>query len=181
MLAALIALMLGGIVLSLAASPPVAARLGLEPFYFVNRHILYLIPALILMLGTSLMSPRNIRRVALVVFIVSLLLIVATLMFGAEVKGARRWIVLAGVNIQPSEFLKPAFVILISWLFAESSRKSDVPATTFSLLLLLAVVGVLVTQPDFGQTMLIALVWGSLFFMAGMRMIWVVGLGGTAL
>jgi cell division protein FtsW len=71
-------------------------------------------------------------------------------------------------------------VILISWLFAESSRKSDVPATTFSLLLLVAVVGALVLQPDFGQTMLIALVWGALFFMAGMRFIWVIGLGGTA-
>ena len=68
---------------------------------------------------------------------------------GAEVKGARRWIVLAGVNIQPSEFLKPSFVILISWLFAESSRKSDVPATSLSLLLLLSVVAVLVAQPDF--------------------------------
>jgi cell division protein FtsW len=179
-LAALIALMLGGIVLSLAASPPVAARLGLEPFYFVNRHILYLIPALLLMLGTSLMSPRNIRRVALVVFIVSLLLIVATLMFGAEVKGARRWIVIMGVNIQPSEFLKPAFVILIAWLFGESARRPEMPANTAALALLLAAVTALVLQPDFGQTMLIMLVWGTLFFLAGMRMIWVFGLGGAA-
>jgi len=173
--------MLGGIVLSLAASPPVAARLGLDPFYFVHRHVLYLVPAVAVMLVTSFLSPRHIRRIALVVFVVSLAMVVATLFVGAEVKGARRWIVLAGVNIQPSEFLKPAFVILISWLFAESARKSDVPATTFSLLLLLAVVGALVLQPDFGQTMLIALVWGALFFMAGMRLIWVVGLGSTAL
>jgi cell division protein FtsW len=112
---------------------------------------------------------------------VSFALVVATLFIGAEVKGARRWIVLAGITIQPSEFLKPSFVILIAWLFAESARKSDVPATTFSLLLLLGVVGGLVLQPDFGQTMLIGLVWGALFFMAGMRLIWVVGLGGTAL
>src|SRR3984957_13255855 len=168
MLVAIGAIMLGGIVLSLAASPPVAARLGLDPFYFVHRHVLYLLPAIAVMLVTSFLSPRQIRRIALVVFIISLAMVVATLFIGAEVKGARRWIVLAGVNIQPSEFLKPAFVILISWLFAESARKSDVPATTFSLLLLLAVVGALVLQPDFGQTMLIALVWGALFFMAGM-------------
>ena len=83
MLAAVIVLMLAGIVLSLAASPPVAARLGLEPFYFVNRHILFLIPALLVLLATSLMPARHIRRLALVVFIVSLILIVATLMFGA--------------------------------------------------------------------------------------------------
>jgi cell division protein FtsW len=180
MLGALIALMLGGIILSLAASPPVAARLGLDPFYFVNRHVLYLAPALAVMLGTSFLTPRQIRRVALVVFVVSLALTAATLHFGAEVKGARRWIVLLGVNIQPSEFLKPAFVILISWLFAESARKTDVPANTFALGLLLAVIAVLVLQPDFGQTMLIALVWGALFFMAGMRLVWVLGLGAAA-
>src|ERR1700722_11494904 len=181
LLVAIAAIMLGGIVLSLAASPPVAARLGLDAFYFVHPHVLYLVPAVGVMIMTSFLSPRHIRRLALMVFILSFVMVIATLFIGAEVKGARRWIVLAGVNIQPSEFLKPAFVILISWLFAESARKSDVPATTFSLLLLLGVVGVLVMQPDFGQTMLSALVWGSLFFMAGMRLIWVVGLGGTAL
>jgi cell division protein FtsW len=181
MLLAIGAIMLGGIILSLAASPPVAARLGLDPFYFVNRHVLYLIPAIVVMLVTSMLTPRQLRRVALVVFVISFTMVVATLFFGAEVKGARRWIVLLGINIQPSEFLKPAFVVLISWLFAESARKSDVPATTFSLVLLASVLGILVMQPDFGQTMLIALVWGALFFMAGMRFIWVIGLGGTAI
>src|SRR5258708_4407797 len=180
MLAAVIVLMLAGIVLSLAASPPVAARLGLEPFYFVNRHIFFLIPALIVLLSTSLMSERNIRRLSLVVFIVSLILIAATLMYGAEVKGARRWIVILGVNIQPSEFLKPAFVILIAWLFGESARRPEMPANTAALALLLTAVSALVLQPDFGQTMLLLLVWGTLFFLAGMRMVWVVGLGTAA-
>jgi cell division protein FtsW len=180
MLAALLAVMLAGIVLSLAASPPVAARLGLDPFYFVNRHVLYLLPAIAVMLGTSLLSPRQIRRVALIVFAVSLVMVVATLYFGAEIKGARRWLIILGVNIQPSEFLKPAFVILTAWLFAESSRKPDVPANALALLLLLGTITVLVLQPDFGQTTLIALVWGALFFMAGMRMVWVIGLTGLA-
>src|SRR5262245_42971853 len=180
MLAALLAVMLAGIVLSLAASPPVAARLGLDPFYFVNRHVLYLLPAVAVMLGTSLLSPRQIRRVALVVFAVSLVMVVATLFFGAEIKGARRWLIIFGVNIQPSEFLKPAFVILTAWLFAESARKPDVPANAFALALLLGTITVLVLQPDFGQTTLVALVWGALFFMAGMRMIWVIGLTGVA-
>src|SRR5499427_2465845 len=174
------AIMLGGIVLSLAASPPVAARIGLDAFYFVHRHVLFLMPAIVVMLATSFLSPRQIRRIALVVFIVSFALVIATLFVGAEVKGARRWIVLLGINIQPSEFLKPSFVILSSWLFAESVRKPDMPATTFSLLLLLSVVGILVLQPDFGQTLLMSLVWGALFFTAGMRFIWVAGLGGSA-
>ena len=133
MLAALLGLMLAGIVLSLAASPPVAARLGLEPFYFVNRHVLYLVPAIAVLLATSFLPPRHIRRIALVVFVVSLVLVSLTLVYGAEVKGARRWLVILGVNIQPSEFLKPAFVILIAWLFGESARRPEMPANTMAL------------------------------------------------
>jgi cell division protein FtsW len=179
-LGALGAIMLGGIVLSLAASPPVATRIGLDAFYFVHRHVLYLVPAIAVLVAVSFLSPRGIRRVALAVFFVSLALTVATLFVGAEVKGARRWIILAGINIQPSEFLKPAFIILCAFLFAETGRKPDMPATSLSLLMLAVVAGVLVLQPDFGQTMLIAMVWGALFFMAGMRLIWVMGLGGAA-
>src|SRR5438874_3816478 len=180
MLASLLALRLGGIVLSLAASPPVAARLGLEPFYFVNRHVLYLLPAIVVLLATSFLRPHTVRRLALVVFLVSLTLVMLTLIYGAEVKGARRWIVILGLNIQPSEFLKPAFVILIAWLFGESARRPEMPANTIALGMLGVSVAALVLQPDFGQTMLIALVWGALFFLAGMRMVWVVGLGGAA-
>src|SRR5688572_7254451 len=181
MLAALLGLMLGGIILVLAASPPVAARLGLEPFYFVKRHVLYLIPAIGILLATSFLPPRYLRRAALCVFIVSLILVALTLVYGAEVKGARRWLVILGINIQPSEFLKPAFVILIAWLFGESARRPEMPANTIALALLFTTVTALVLQPDFGQTMLIALVWGALFFLAGMRLIWVAGLGGAAL
>lgn len=180
LLAALAALMLGGIVLSLAASPPVATRIGLDPFHFVNRHVLYLVPAIVVLIATSALPPRYIRRVSLVVFVISLALVAATLFYGAEIKGARRWIVVAGVNIQPSEFVKPAFVVLISWLFAESAQRPEMPANTIAIALLMGVVSLLVLQPDFGQTMLIALVWGALFFMAGMRWIWVAGLGSTA-
>ena len=179
-LAALIALMLAGIILSLAASPPVAARLGLDPFYFVHRHVIYLVPATVVLFATSFLEPRIIRRLALVVFLLSLVLVALTLLYGAEVKGARRWIVILGVNIQPSEFLKPAFVILIAWLFGESAQRPEMPANTIALGLLLLAVAALVLQPDFGQTILVALVWGALFFLAGMRLVWVVGLGGTA-
>jgi len=174
-LAALGALMLGGIVLCLAASPPVAARIGLDPFHFVNRQVLFLIPAALVLVATSFLSPREIRKVALIVFAVSLVLTAVTPYFGAEIKGARRWLVILGVNIQASEFLKPAFVILIAWLFAESAKRPEMPANSIALALLVVVVALLVLQPDFGQTMLIAL-----FYIAGMRLIWVVGLAGAA-
>jgi len=179
-LAALGGLMLGGIVLCLAASPPVAARLGLDPFHFVNRQVFFLAPAAAVLVATSFLAPREIRQLALVVFVVSLILVAATPYFGAEIKGAKRWLVILGVNVQPSEFLKPAFVILIAWLFGESGRRPEMPANTIALVLLVVVISLLVLQPDFGQTMLITLVLGALFYMAGMRFIWMVGLGATA-
>ena len=179
-LAAVGALMLAGVVLSLAASPPVAARLGLDPFYFVNRHIVDLVPATAVMLSVSFLNARQIRRLAIIVFIISVVLVALTPVFGAEIKGARRWLVLFGMNVQPSEFLKPAFVILIAWLFGESARRPDMPANIFSLMMLLMVITLLVLQPDFGQTMLVVLVWSALFFMAGMRMVWVFGIAGIA-
>jgi cell division protein FtsW len=179
-LAAVGALMLAGIVLSLAASPPVAGRIGLEPFYFVNRHIFFVLASVPVMLAVSFLSPRQIRRLSLIVFALSLVMVAATPYFGPEIKGARRWLVLFGMNIQPSEFLKPAFVIIVSWLFGESARRPEMPANAIALGLLLLVVALLVIQPDFGQTLLIALVWSALFFMAGMRVVWVFGLAVAA-
>jgi len=179
-LAAIIALILGGVILSLAASPQVATRIGLDPFHFFNRHVLFLLPSFIVLIGVSFLSPKQIRRTALIVFALSVALIVLTLLFGPEVKGSRRWITLIGVNIQASESAKPAFVVLAAWLFAESTRRPEMPATSMALVLLLMLVSLLVAEPDFGQTMLILMVWGALFFIAGMRMIWVAGLAGAA-
>src|SRR5271167_8893 len=179
-LGAILALMLGGVILSLAASPPVATRIGLDPFHFFNRHVLFLLPSFIVLIGVSFMSPRQIRRTALIVFAVSIVLIVATLLIGPEVKGSRRWITLIGVNIQASEFAKPAFVVMAAWLFAESAKRPEMPATSMALVLLMTLVSLLVMDPDFGQTMLILMVWGALFFIAGMRMIWVAVLAGAA-
>ena len=180
LLVAIIALMLTGVILSLAASPPVATRIGLDAFHFFGRHVMFLAPALFVLIGVSFLSPRQIRRAALLVFAVSIVLIVATLLFGPEVKGSRRWITIIGVNIQASESAKPAFVVIAAWLFAESTKRPEMPATTMALTMLLMLVALLVMEPDFGQTMLILMVWGALFFIAGMRMIWVLGLAGVA-
>lgn len=181
LLAGMVLLMLTGVVLSLAASPSVATRIGLDPFHFFHRHVLFLLPSIVVMVGVSFLSPRQIRRSALIVFALSIVLIVATLGFGPEVKGAKRWITILGVNIQASESAKPAFVVLAAWLFSESARKPEMPATSMALTLLLGLVTLLVMEPDFGQTMLILMVWGALFFIAGMRIVWVFGLAGAAI
>lgn len=180
LLAAILALVIAGVILSLAASPPVAVRIGLDPFHFFNRHVLFLIPSIIVMIATSFLSPKHIRRSALIVLAFSLILIVATLLFGAEVKGSRRWITVLGISVQASEAAKPAFVVVVAWLFSESARRPEMPATSMALALLLMLVALLVAEPDFGQTMLVLATWGTLFFLAGMRMIWVFGLAGAS-
>ena len=175
LLASLTGLMVLGLVLTLAGSPPVAERLGLPTFHFVNRQVIYLIPAAVLIIATSFLSPRLVRRAALLVFCVGMALVIAAILFGVEVKGARRWI----FGIQPSEFVKPAFVILAAWAFSEGARRRDVPANLMALLLLPATIVPLILQPDFGQTMLISMVWAALFFMAGLHWFWVGGIGGV--
>jgi cell division protein FtsW len=172
-------LMVIGVVLLMAGGPPVAERLGLSTFHFVNRQAIFLAPAVVILLFVSFLSPRWVRRLALVTFIGSLIGVVACLYFGAEVKGARRWLSLAGMTVQPSEFLKPAFVILVAWAFSEGAKRSDVPATALAMLLLPLTVVPLILQPDFGQTMLVTLVWCGLFFIAGLHWFWVMGLGGA--
>jgi cell division protein FtsW len=109
------------------------------------------------------------------VFIGAMALVFAALLLGAEVKGARRWI----FGVQPSEFVKPAFAVLAGWAFSEGARRRDVPANMLAILILPATVVPLIMQPDFGQTMLISLVWGALFFMAGLHWFWVAGIGGA--
>lgn len=178
-LAALIALMVSGVVLLMAGGPPVAERLGLSTFHFVNRQAAYLAAAVVIFLGVSFMSPRQVRRTALLIYVVSLAMVFGTLYFGVEVKGAKRWLTLGPLgSVQPSEFVKPAFVVLAAWAFAEGTRRPDLPGTILALLILPFTIVPLVLQPDFGQTMLISLVWAGLFFVAGLHWFWVIGLGG---
>ena len=128
MFSTVLLLMIGGLVLSLAASPPVATRLGLDTFHFFTRHALMIGPALIVLVGASLLSPRMIRRASLVIFALGMVLMVATLFLGVEIKGAIRWLQFGGVSIQPSEFVKPAFVVVCAWLFSETQSRDNMPS-----------------------------------------------------
>mgnify|MGYP000977379366 FL=1 len=166
-----------GFMLSFAASPAVAERLNLDSFHFVKRHAAFLLPALGVMIGLSFLSPRQVRRTAMVILAVSLLMMVAALFFGVEVKGARRWVTIAGISIQPSEFMKPAFVVICAWLFAEHARQPEIPGNLFAIILFGIVAALLIAQPDLGQTILVSAVWGGMFFMAGMPWLWITLLG----
>jgi len=180
-LAAFLSLMGLGILLSFAASPAVAERIGLDSFHFATRQIIFMIPALITMISVSFLTPRQVRRLAIIMLGLSLLTMVAVLRFGVEVKGAHRWVSVMGVSIQPSEFLKPAFVIICAWLFAERARNPRVPGFIGAIALLLVSVGLLVAQPDLGQTTLVLGTWGVMFFMAGMPWLWIVVIGALGI
>lgn len=170
-----------GFMLSFAASPPVAERLGLESFYFVKRHAVFLMPAIITMVAVSFLSPRQVRRAALLILCLSICAMVLALFIGVEVKGSRRWISIAGLSVQPSEFMKPAFVIICAWLFSEHSRHPEIPGNLFAIILFIIVAALLVAQPDLGQTMLTAAIWGGMFFMAGMSWFWIMLLGALGI
>ncbi len=178
-LAAFILLMGLGFMLSFAASPAVAERIGLDSFHFVERHAMFIVPSLAVMFGLSFLSPRQVRRTAIILLAAALVMMVLALFFGVEVKGARRWIGVGVFSIQPSEFMKPAFVIVCAWLFSEHARQPEIPGNLFAIILFGIVAALLVAQPDLGQTILTSVVWGGMFFMAGMPWIWIFLLGGV--
>jgi cell division protein FtsW len=171
--AALAALAVFGTLLALAASPAVAERLHLPPFYFVERQLLLLPVAVALMFGVSLLSPRQVRRLAAIVFIVSLVLLIATLIVGSEIKGAQRWITIAGFSLQPSEFIKPAFAVVAAWMFAEQNLTEAFPGNIIATALCLLIVALLIMQPDLGMAVLLSAIWFAEFFLAGMPVFWV--------
>lgn len=164
-----------GAVMSMAASPAVAERLGYAPLHFVDRELVTVPLALALMFAASLLSPRQVRRVALVGFAIAFVLVVLTFFVGVEIKGARRWISLPGGELQPSEFVKPTFAIVAAWLFARSKEEPRFPGNAIAIGLFVALVAMLLKQPDFGMAVVVAAVWFIQFYIAGLRLYWVAG------
>ena len=180
-LAAFLCLMGLGVVLSFAASPAVAERIGLDSHHFVTRQIVFAVPAIALMIAVSFLRARHVRRMALLLLVGSILAMIVTLHVGVEIKGSRRWLSLAGFSLQPSEFLKPAFVVMCAWLFAEHKRQPDIPGNLFAIIMLGLVSALLVAQPDLGQAILIAGTWGAMFFIAGVSWLWIAVLVSLAI
>jgi len=160
-----------GAILVLAASPAVANRIGLESFHFVHRHFIFLPMALMVMIGTSLLTPRGVRRLALLVFVGAIVAMIAVLLVGVETKGATRWLSIAGFSLQPSEFIKPSFAVVAAWMFSAQKLDEDVPGYAIAIFLFVTVVGLLLLQPDFGMSIVISCVWAVQFFIAGLPLV----------
>lgn len=167
LLAVLLALVAVGFALALAASPTVAVKRGLPAFHFAERQLVLGTVGLLAMLAVSALDPRQLRRLALALFVISVGLMIWAAVGGPDVKGARRWIRVAGFSFQPSEIGKPALIVLVAWLMSESMLRRDVPAIPLAIAITLLFAGLLVAQPDVGQTFLVALVWGALFLVSG--------------
>lgn len=171
-----------GLLLGLASSPPLAARNGLEPFYYVSRQAVFGMMALVAMFITSMMSPAMVRRLAVLGFFAAFAALLLLPVFGTDYgKGAVRWYSLGFASVQPSEFLKPGFVVMSAWLMSASQEINGPPGRTLSFILTLTIVSFLVMQPDFGQASLILFSWGVMYFVAGAPLVLLVGMAGMVL
>jgi cell division protein FtsW len=174
-----------GLLLGLAASVPLATRNGLEPFHYVQRQALFGTVALVAMALTSMMTPEMVRRFGVLGFLAAFGALALLPFFGTDFgKGAVRWFSFGFASFQPSEFLKPFFVVLAAWLMAASQEPGGPPGKAISFVLAALIVLLLAFQPDFGQAALVLFGWGVIYFVAGAPMlligivIAIVGAGG---
>ncbi|TDE41079.1 putative lipid II flippase FtsW [Antarcticimicrobium sediminis] len=169
-----------GLLLGLAASPPLAARNGFDPFHYVERQAVFGALAMAAMLLTSMMSPTLVRRLAVLGFVGAFAALALLPVLGTDFgKGAVRWYSLGFASVQPSEFMKPVFIVVAAWLLASSQQINGPPGKTWSAMLCVTIVGMLVMQPDFGQASLVLFGWGVMYFVAGAPMTLMVGMAGA--
>jgi cell division protein FtsW len=169
-----------GYILILAASPAVAVRIGDARNALIIKQVAFLAIAGCIVCAVSLLSPRGVRRLAVAGCIMGLLLTAATLAVGVEIKGARRWIALPGLSLQPSEFLKPCFAVLAAWLIAEAHRTRGFPGRLVAAGIYLMIVALLKEQPDVGMTGVITAVFFAQLFVDGLNLFFV-GVGVAAI
>jgi cell division protein FtsW len=181
LLGATLALIGLGVLLSFGSSPAAASRLDIPfPFHFAVRQSIYAVGGVAVLLTVSSLSPKGVRRTAFFVYLVSIALMLALVFLGHAAKGATRWVEIAGFTLQPSEFMKPALIVLIAWMFAEGQKGEGVPGVSIAFGLYALAVVLLLVEPDVGQTVLITIAFGAAFWMAGVPMSWVMVLGGMA-
>ena len=170
-----------GVALSFASSPAAAMRMNIgDPFHFAVRQCVFGAGAALVLLSVSLLAVRIIRRSAFFIWLAAIAVMIALPLFGHNAKGATRWLEIGGFTLQPSEFMKPALVILVAWMFAEGQKGEGVPGVSIAFGLYGISIALLLIQPDVGQSVLITVAFGAAFWMAGVPISWVMLLGGVA-
>lgn len=163
-----------GTVLVMASSPSIADSRGLAPFYFVKRQSIYLLLAFVTLFFFSSMPPIYLRRIAALGFIASIVLLILVLLLGEDVKGAKRWIGIANFSMQPSEFVKPFFIVLTGWILALNNIREKFHGYLIVIGLWAVLALLLVAQPDIGMTIIVSMVCGAQLFLAGLPMVLVI-------
>ena len=173
-----------GLLMSLAAGPPAAERLGYaNEFHFVQRHAMFVGVGVSVMVGVSILDRVWARRLAALVFFGSIVLLAFILVAGYEAKGAQRWIRIGSFGLQPSEFVKPALIVLSGWLLAQRRIYPNGPWAAITLVFFCTTLGFLLLQPDVGQSALLTAAFIVTFFVSGLPWRWaaIFAGGGTAL
>ncbi len=180
-LSILICLLGAGLILSMASSPAAAARLDYaNPFYFLYKHAIFVGMGVFGMFIVSLFDAVNARRIAVLTLVGSFLIMLALPIIGYEVKGATRWVRIGPLGLQPSEFAKPAFIVFAAWMFSIRKRDPNVPAVAIVFAAYIALIGLLISQPDFGQSFLLTLGFAAVFFFAGLSLGWLLVMLGIS-
>jgi cell division protein FtsW len=171
-----------GVLMSFAASPAAASRMNLgDPFHFAVRQCVFAAASAFILISASMLDVRNVRRAAFFIWVVAIAVMIALPFIGHNAKGATRWLEFGGFTFQPSEYMKPALMILVAWMFAEGQKGEGVPGVSIAFVLYFISIGLLLIQPDVGQTVLITIAFGAAFWMAGVPISWVMGLGAVAI
>jgi cell division protein FtsW len=168
LLGLILILMVFGIALVATASPPVALRIGLNEYHFLFRHLLILVVSFAIMIGVSMLGVRQIWRFSFVMMVGSFFALVYVLFFGSEIKGAQRWIHLPGFSLQPSEFAKSSFIVVVAWLLSIKKQKKDFPAIKIISAIFAFLIGLIILQPDIGTTFIIISGFLTVIFLAGL-------------
>ncbi len=188
LLGAVVLLVVLGVMMSFASSPAAAARMHLdEPFHFAVRQCFFAAAGLGILLSTTVLDARGVRRASFFIWILAIGIMVVLPFIGHNAKGATRWLEFGGFSLQPSEFMKPALIILVAWMFSEGQKGQGVPGVSIAFFLYLVSIVLLLIQPDVGQTVLLSVAFGAAFWMAGVPLSWiafmfvlgVTGLGST--
>jgi cell division protein FtsW len=180
LLAALV-LMATGVALSFASSPAaiLADESITDPFHYSWRMMVWAGGGATVMFIMSLMSPKGVRRVAVLTLLGGIVVMAALPFIGNEVKGAARWVNLGPFSLQPSEFVKPSLIVFAAWMFAEGQKGQGVPGVSIAFGFWALVVGLLLIQPDIGQTLLTTATFMAVFFMAGVPLKWMAALAAA--
>lgn len=184
LIAAALILLGAGMVLSLAAGPAAAAKIGYDdPYHFVYRQAVFVILSAGLLIGSSVLSAVWVRRVCALLFVICFFMMAALLLFGHEAKGATRWLRFWGTTFQPSEIIKPAIIVLSAWLLAQREKFPSGPWAIIAFAFYAVTVGLLLLQPDVGQSALLTAGFIIVFFISGLPWLWATGfvVGGAGL